>query len=241
MWSINSYKPGQGKTARLLTAAGLAAVFLGVIFWVTAETGILFRSLQNVPIEFGTVAANYERRLEGKPNTQLQVGSESAAAIANHFGEELRNANIRIVQPESREIDTAIIEDINVEAGTLSLNKSLKNDYTTAAQVQAVQGKNYLIWIKWGVAIFLLLAAGIFMLWVLNRPRIVDFLIATEAEMRKVNWPARREVIGSTWVVVLGTLMMALLLWVVDVVFAELFISIDVLEGKSTLMSLIGG
>ncbi len=39
--------------------------------------------------------------------------------------------------------------------------------------------------------------------WLTNRPSNVDFLIATDSEMKKVNWTSRRELIGSTRVVVL--------------------------------------
>ena len=75
-------------------------------------------------------------------------------------------------------------------------------------------------------------AAGFGLLWwVLNKPRVVDFMIATESEMRKVNWPTRREIIGSTWVVIGGTALMATLLFVVDISFAMLFRTIGVLEG----------
>ena len=56
-------------------------------------------------------------------------------------------------------------------------------------------------------------------------------MIATDSEMRKVNWPSRREVIGSTWIVICGTMLMALLLFVVDIVFASLFQTIGILEG----------
>jgi len=65
--------------------------------------------------------------------------------------------------------------------------------------------------------------------WVMNKPRIVDFLIATDSEMRKVNWPARREIVGSTGVVICGTLLMASLLWVVDIGFSWLFQKIGIL------------
>ena len=66
--------------------------------------------------------------------------------------------------------------------------------------------------------------------WVMNKVRIVDFLIATDSEMRKVNWPSRREIAGSTWVVICGTMLMALLLWVVDILFGLLFQEIGILK-----------
>jgi len=65
--------------------------------------------------------------------------------------------------------------------------------------------------------------------WIMNKHRIVDFMIATEAEMRKVNWPTRKEIIGSTWVVICGTLLMALTLFLTDIAFGWLFTHIKVL------------
>jgi preprotein translocase subunit SecE len=66
--------------------------------------------------------------------------------------------------------------------------------------------------------------------WVMNKVRIVDFLIATDSEMRKVNWPARHEIIGSTIVVIGGTAFMAILLWVVNIGFGLLFTEIGILK-----------
>ena len=70
---------------------------------------------------------------------------------------------------------------------------------------------------------------GVLGWYLLNKPRVVDFMIATEAEMRKVNWPTRQEIIGSTWVVICGTVLMALLLFVIDVAFTYFFKSINIL------------
>ena len=80
------------------------------------------------------------------------------------------------------------------------------------------------------VAVVVIGGAGAVGYWVMNKVRIVDFLIATDSEMRKVNWPTRREITGSTWVVICGTLLMAALLWVVDMAFALLFQYIGILE-----------
>jgi preprotein translocase SecE subunit len=57
-----------------------------------------------------------------------------------------------------------------------------------------------------------------------------DFLIATEGEMKKVNWPTRREVFGSTWVVILCTFLLVLILFASDTLFAWFFQTIHVLE-----------
>ena len=57
-----------------------------------------------------------------------------------------------------------------------------------------------------------------------------DFMIATEGEMKKVSWSTKGEVIGSTKVVILFTFLLAALLFVVDVVFQNLFQWIGVLK-----------
>lgn len=57
-----------------------------------------------------------------------------------------------------------------------------------------------------------------------------DFLVATEGEMKKVSWSTRREVIGSTKVVIVITLLMALLLFLVDWFFIEVFEKLGVLR-----------
>lgn len=57
-----------------------------------------------------------------------------------------------------------------------------------------------------------------------------DFLIATEGEMKKVSWSTKREIIGSTKVVIVFTVLMALFLFVVDVIFKAFFSYIGVLK-----------
>ena len=98
-------------------------------------------------------------------------------------------------------------------------------------ELSVIRDDNYRLYVQAGVAVGVILFFGGLLWWVLNNARIVDFMIATESEMRKVNWPTRREIIGSTWVVICGTMLMATTLFVVDVAFALLFRSIGVLEG----------
>jgi len=66
--------------------------------------------------------------------------------------------------------------------------------------------------------------------WITNKPGNVDFLIATDSEMKKVNWTTKGELMGSTRVVVLFLFFIAIFLSVVDLVFYELFHFIKVLE-----------
>jgi preprotein translocase subunit SecE len=93
-----------------------------------------------------------------------------------------------------------------------------------------IQGESLIIY-QAGTAAVLIALFGSLLYWIfwLNH-RSAEFLIATEAEMRKVNWPTRREVMISTIVVIAGTLLMAGFLWVVDFFFLLFFQGIGVLE-----------
>ena len=61
--------------------------------------------------------------------------------------------------------------------------------------------------------------------WIATR----DFWREMTAEMKKVTWPTRPEVIGTTVVVLIATLVFALYLWGCDLVFYK---AIDLLFSK---------
>ena len=63
----------------------------------------------------------------------------------------------------------------------------------------------------------------------INRPKVVEFLIATDSEMKKVNWTSRKDLIGSTKVVIVFMILIATILFIFDTVFAQLFHWIGVL------------
>ncbi len=60
--------------------------------------------------------------------------------------------------------------------------------------------------------------------------KVVDFLIATEGEMKKVNWSTRREIIGSTWVVISLTFIVAAIIAFLDTGYSMIFQTLKVLE-----------
>lgn len=92
-----------------------------------------------------------------------------------------------------------------------------------------------------GVAVAVIVLFGLLGYWLLGLSRkTCDFLIATEGEMKKVNWTNRKEIIGSTKVVVVVMVFMAVLLFVVDMTFMLGFNAIGVLKGGG-LGVLFGG
>lgn len=77
--------------------------------------------------------------------------------------------------------------------------------------------------VRFGIPTLAVVVIGLFMLWLLNRPKTADFLIATEGEMKKVSWSSKKEIIGSTKVVIVTTLILALILFGVDMTFRLIF------------------
>lgn len=74
--------------------------------------------------------------------------------------------------------------------------------------------------ISWSLAIAVVLflggAGGIW--WAVNYARLVDFLAETEVEMTKVSWSSRREVVGSSVVVIATVVILGLWILIVDLV-----------------------
>lgn len=64
----------------------------------------------------------------------------------------------------------------------------------------------------------------------MNKAGNVDFLVATDSEMKKVNWASRAELIGSTKVVIFFMFLMATVLFVIDWFFHMLFYVLTVLR-----------
>ena len=78
------------------------------------------------------------------------------------------------------------------------------------------------VW-EWALPLLLLLAG----LWgsyrLVNYARFADFLIAVEAEMYKVSWPSRAELMRSSIVVILVIFVLAMVLFVYDSFWTVIF------------------
>ena len=83
-----------------------------------------------------------------------------------------------------------------------------------------------------GVAIGFAIAYTVLAWRLMNKPTNVDFLIATDSEMKKVNWTSRKELMGSTKVVILFMFLIAFMLFSFDIIFGYLFYFLDVLKTK---------
>ncbi len=77
-----------------------------------------------------------------------------------------------------------------------------------------------------------LLLVGIWLGYrIVNLPQFADFLIAVEAEMNKVSWPSRGELVRSSVVVIFVIFLLAIVLFGYDLVWRSLFVLIGVRPG----------
>ena len=81
-----------------------------------------------------------------------------------------------------------------------------------------------------GVAFAFLAIYSGFCFWFINKPTTAEFLIATDSEMKKVNWTTRAELIGSTKIVILFMFLIALYLFLCDLLFGGFFHLVGVLK-----------
>lgn len=96
-------------------------------------------------------------------------------------------------------------------------------------------------WVQFLIPVGLLVLIGYGIFRFLGQSRsVVDFMIATEGEMKKVNWSTRREVLGATKVVIATVIALGLILFAVNICFIFLFESIGVLR-IGMLAKLFGG
>ena len=87
------------------------------------------------------------------------------------------------------------------------------------------------VYVQAAVTVVVIAVSGWFGYYLVGlKPKVVDFMIATEGEMKKVNWSSRREILGSTWVVIGFTFFIAIYCFTFDLLFKQVMTWIDVLE-----------
>lgn len=238
--ALNIYKIGQGYWTRVLTAVGFGVLILsGVAFiWQQLEllgltqnrsvsTSALVTGLAQwgadakQPVAALSAISEIKLETEGSPrivikdNTQKKSYDVPLDKFAMVFDPLFAAAENQKTKPEPVNVSDAV--------GV----KASRDGVVVTYESFAARNR---IYIQSIVAVIILLAAGIGGFAVMNRPKVVDFLIATEGEVRKVNWPSRKELIGATWLVICGTFLLALAIMLVDFSFLKFFTVIHVIQ-----------
>lgn len=227
--SLGIYKPGQGYWVRVLTAAMIAVVTLAAAGWVASQ---MERVAEKLP------RSVWSMRLEPAPATAPAVGDavtlfkkgsgEGAgvqvgrAEVASYEAPELRVKN---VQMEAGSIDPSAASD-----GSVRFGASADGPRTTVAGLPIAQAAIEPALIQGLAAGIVLLIGAWLAYWATAlHQRFVDFLIATDGEMKKVNWSTARDIKMSTIVVIFAALVLSLSLFLVDLSFQWIFTKAGIL------------
>jgi preprotein translocase subunit SecE len=79
------------------------------------------------------------------------------------------------------------------------------------------------LWVETMVPAAIFVVLSVLALWLVNKPKVADFMIAAEGEMKKVSWSSRGEIVVSTVVVIVVVVFMAVLLGATDIGFRMFF------------------
>jgi len=79
------------------------------------------------------------------------------------------------------------------------------------------------LWTETMVPAGLFVALGLLIFWLVNKPTIADFMVAAESEMKKVSWSSRKEIVVSTFIVIVLVIILAVFLGVTDLSFQMFF------------------
>jgi preprotein translocase SecE subunit len=225
------YKWGQGYWVRMMTAALLGATFMAAAAWLVSELGAVRLPMPHwslpVSTATGTITpgqtVTLQRVTEGVARPIGTATVDSYAGSGSDAGS-LIVSNIVVTDATAQPIDTNRIE----VAGATGAPASFAGSVTNAHGIPIFEP----IYLQAGVVVLVLLV-GMFTIYhfVGSSPKPVDFLIATDGEMKKVNWSTRKIIKDSTTVVIAATFLIAAVIFVFDYALSFVMQQVGILQG----------
>ncbi|MBO6513766.1 MAG: preprotein translocase subunit SecE [Phycisphaerales bacterium] len=239
--ALGIYKQGQGYWIRVMTA-----LFVGVLVLTAAAWGWKQAGAVRLPARSWTVSLS-DTQIPGVADITQSSGSVNAddtVILMGYVGtgdelEEIGRGLVESFTPDRGNRSVLVVygfdsDETRDTAGDAeriivgNMDQPTMSGSVRSASSTPIFPVQYL---QTGVASGLLLVGAIALYWFIGSSRkSVEFLIATDGEMKKVNWTSYREVKGSTIVVIVATFLIAGLLYVVDIGFSYFFSAIGVLE-----------
>ncbi len=216
-YSFGIYKYGQGYWVRMMTAMLAGVLVLSAAAWAWGQIGARAdiptpRWAFDVTAIEGSVAVGDRVAMlpigEGEPLGQGTVESFTTAG---------RNARLVVGSL-----------DLGTNSPLDAKQLEVRRDDGTRAFVASVSRADgirlfKLVYLQTAVAGLIVVLGGAMTYYYVGRkPQTVDFLIATDGEMRKVNWGTRKVILDSTYVVIGATFLIAAVIFAADALFAQI-------------------
>jgi preprotein translocase SecE subunit len=233
--AVGIHKPGQGYWVRVLTACYLGVLVLACAAWTASQARLI---LENIPKHtFELSVAN-------------QAGSVSPGQTVTLFAPVASDPNgfssvgtARVVEFDAASHRLTLTDAVPASGSeTMEWERARKIEVPPAAAgappvfTSTFNGRAAGVPVIEPVLLQGIIAATVIVLgtvlvlmFVAWNAKTVDFLIATDMEMRKVNWSTRKDVIASTWVVIFTSVLLAVGLFAVDYGFKTFFQVIGIL------------
>lgn len=240
--SLGIYKQGQGYWVRVLTAAALGIAFISAAAWGWGQAGIVrlparqwTLSLSNVEgdIQPGESVVLLFYDVESDNPEQL---AELGSAVVDEFDAGKSASGILRLSSFQDSSNPEIAARVSLQERASDAERLYIGTETDPSVTAIVKGGTPtpifpVLYLQVGVAGGIMLIGAIATyIFVGVKKSAVEFLIATDGEMKKVNWTSYKEVKGSTIVVIAATFLIAGFLFVVDLAFSNFFSWIDVLQ-----------
>ncbi len=233
--AMKVYKPGQGYWTRVLSAVCIGLLVLAAAAWAWEQAGTvrLPAKSHNIAVRAATGDISVGDSITYlRPSDDYNAGPEpfGAGVVESVNISDDRFGTVVVGSFTTDEVRDDFGQATALTIGTTGTDNSVE---TFGAQIQSASAnpvfpRNYL---QASAAGLMMLAGFVFIYWftgVGRKPN--EFLIATDGEMKKVNWSTKREIIGSTWVVIISAFLIAGILYGIDQVFAMIFRAVGVLE-----------
>ncbi|MFG0260450.1 MAG: preprotein translocase subunit SecE [Phycisphaerales bacterium JB041] len=221
--ALGIYKSGQGYWVRALSAVAFGVLTLATAAWVWGETAAITlptsswtMSLENAT---GTVAPG--ETLTGLRESEttgelVEVGTiQVKAFMPGEFAPKVSLENPAL----NAGVVPSDLQGLRAEGFDAGIGSVLTIPVVDQLYLQGA-----------AAGLVLLIGAVLIFFFIGSKPSSCEFLIATDGEMKKVNWSTRREVLGSTWVVIAASFLIAWMLYLVDMAFQTFFVAINVLQ-----------
>ena len=239
--NLGIYKSGQGYWVRMMTAVLLGLVTVSLAAWSYSQALVFAERLHKTTylIGFeteqpGAFAQGDRVELATRPDSTGATTPVGTAVVGAVDAGEKRLITVTEYKPAStdpRALEPSAAGSIRKaapDAKPVLLAKS--------GAVVGVAPINPTILSGAAAAVVVILGAVLGYWFIGLRPRTVEFLIATDFEMKKVNWSTPREIMGHTWVVIGACVLLAAILFMVDIGLKKGFSFINLLprEGQPT-------
>jgi len=218
------YKPGQGYWTRVMTA-----VFTGVL--VLAAAAWLYGQALLIPLPDRAWITSYSVAADFEPGAQVELLGPAGLTARPVLG----TASVETVDASATSGTVTLVDyQLTGEATRSQIGALRASDgQVVAISSGGVRGVPVVdqIYLQGGMVLATVLIGAIAIVYfVAIKKGSVDFLIATDGEMRKVNWSTRKDVINSTWVVIGASVILGLYLFGFDLLFSFFFEQIGVLD-----------